>query len=146
MAEVHKQGLNANLILDDLANCCKSEDACGQCKQESCVIGFARKSVNDYHREPKKEVPNGTQNVPATDYKPFDEEELEIAIAHILKECKDCKKDYVDDCIINVVRNCYEAGLLGEMLPYEGSTLQYLMHLDSDFPDKAAQIANAYKS
>lgn len=145
MAEEHKKGLNAELVLDDLVNCCRSEDACGQCKQGACVIGFARKCVNDYQRAPKKEVPNGTQNVPLTDYKTFDEAELEIAIAHILKECKDCKEDHVDDCIINVVRNCYEVGLLGEMQPYEGSTLQYLMRLQSDFPDKAAQIASAYQ-
>ena len=146
MAEVHSKGFNAELVSDDLSNCCRSEEVCGQCRQCACVIGYAKQCVKEYRREPKKTVPNGTANIPTTDYKAFDEAELEIAIAHILKECKDCKEDHVEDCIINVIRNCYEIGLLGDIQPYEGSTIQYLMRLESDFPDKAAQVASAYKS
>ena len=145
MAEVHKKGLNAELIMNDLANCCKSADVCGKCQQAACAIGYARQCVENYQKEPKKEVPNGTENLPTSDYKAFDELELEIAIAHVLKECKDCKEDHVEDCIINVIRNCYEIGLLGDAQPYEGSSIQYLMHLQSAFPDKAVQIADAYK-
>ena len=80
------------------------------------------------------------------DFKVFEEEELEKAIAHILRECKDCKEDHTENCIINVVRNCYEVGLLGDVHPYEGSALQYLMFLKANFPDKAAQIAELYMS
>lgn len=145
MAEVHKKGLNAELIMNDLANCCRSADVCGKCQQAACSIGYARQCVENYQKEPKKEVPNGTENLPTSDYKAFDELELEIAIAHVLKECKDCKEDHVEDCIINVIRNCYEIGLLGDAQPYEGSSIQYLMHLQSAFPDKAVQIADAYK-
>ncbi len=78
------------------------------------------------------------------DFKVFDEEELEKAIAHILKECKDCKEDHTENCIINVIRNCYEVGLLGDIHPYEGSALQYLMFLKANFPDRAARIAEIY--
>lgn len=146
MAEAHKKGLNAELVSNDLNNCCKSESACIRCQKRACVIGYAKECVRDYQREPKKMVPDGTKNIPTLDYKTFSEPELETAIAHILKECKDCREDHVEDCIINVIRNCCEVGLLGEMQPYEGSTLQYLMRLESDFPDKAAQIAEAYRS
>lgn len=110
------------------------------------MIGYAKECIKEYQREPKKMVPDGVKNIPAMDYKTFSETELETAIAHILKECKDCKEDHVEDCIINVIRNCYEVGLLGEMQPYEGSTIQYLMHLESNFPDKAVHVAEAYRS
>lgn len=144
MGDTHKKGLNAELVWNDLGNCCRSEALCGQCQGESCTIGFAKQCIKDYQREPKKEVPGGTERIPTMDFKVFEEDELEKAIAHILRECKDCKEDHTENCIINVVRNCYEVGLLGDIHPYEGSALQYLMFLKANFPDKAAQIAELY--
>ena len=70
----------------------------------------------------------------------------ETAIAHILKECKECKEDHTEDCIINVIRSCYEVSLIGDTHPYEGSTIQYLMFLKEHYPDQAACIADVYKS
>lgn len=95
---------------------------------------------------PKKEVPNGTERIPTMDFKVFEETGMEIAIAHILKECKDCKENHVENCIINVIRNCYEVGLFGEIQPYEGSTLQYVMNLKSKFPERSQEIAEEYMS
>lgn len=144
MAEAHKEGLNDKLVWDDLENCCKGETVCGQCNNEACIIGFAKQCVKEYQNAPKKEVPNGTERIPTMDFKVFGEADLEIAIAHILKECKDCKEDHVENCIINVIRNCYEVGLFGETQPYEGSTLQYVMHLKSKFPERSQEIAEEY--
>lgn len=144
MGDTHKKGLNADLVWNDLENCCRSEALCGECRGESCTIGFAKQCIRDYQREPKKEVLGGAERIPTMDAKVFEEEELEKAIAHILKECKDCKEDHTENCIINVIRNCYEVGLLGDIHPYEGSALQYLMFLKANFPDKAAQIADIY--
>lgn len=146
MSDTHKNGLNAELVWDDLQNCCRTESTCGQCQNESCTIGFAKKCIKDYMKEPKKAVPHGKEHIPTTDFKVFDEIELETAIAHILKECKDCKEDHTEDCIINVIRNCYEVGLLGDIHPYEGSAFQYLMYLNTNYPEKAAKIADTYKN
>lgn len=144
MTEGHKKGFNDKLVLSDLENCCKREVSCGQCQKTACIIGYARQCVMDYQKEPRKEVPGGVENIPVMDFKAFEQTDLEIAIAHILKECKDCKEDHVEDCIINVIRNCYEVGLLGDVQPYEGSTLQYLMRLKEEFPEKSERIASAY--
>ena len=144
MADAHKKGLNADLIAEDLEKCCRGEALCTKCQGKSCTIGFAKHCIQNYKAEPKKEVPGGTEEIPFTDFKVFDEEDLETAIAHILKECKDCKEDHTEDCIINVIRNCYEVGLLGDIHPYEGTALQYLMFLQENCPDKAQQIANIY--
>ena len=146
MAEEHKKGLNAELIGNDLEHCCRGEDACGQCQGNLCTIGFAKLCIQEYKKAPKKEVPGGADNIPTMDFKVFDETELETAIAHILKECKDCKEDHTEDCIINVIRNCYEVGLLGDIHPYEGSSLQYLMYLKTHFAEKAGRIADIYAS
>ncbi|MBD5509284.1 MAG: hypothetical protein HDR05_14935 [Lachnospiraceae bacterium] len=142
----HKKGLNAELIGNDLENCCRGEAQCGQCRHSACNIGFAKQCIANYKKAPQKEVPGGTSGIPTTDFRLFDEAELETAIAHILKECKDCKEDHTENCIINVIRNCYEVSLLGDPHPYEGSSLQYLMYLKENFPDKAAYIADIYAS
>lgn len=144
MADVHKKGLNAALVANDLEHCCRSEAVCGQCQKTACTIGYAKQCIQNYQKEPKKEVPEGTEHIPTMDFKVFDETELETAIAHILKECKDCKEDHTENCIINVIRNCYEVGLLGDVHPYEGSVLQYLVYLKSDFPEKSNHIADIY--
>lgn len=144
MSEEHKKGLNAELVGNDLEHCCRSEALCGECQGTECIIGFGKKCIKDYKAKPQKEVPDGKEHIPTTDFKLFDETELETAVAHILKECKDCKEDHVENCIINIIRNCYEVGLFGDAHPYEGSALQYLMYLKSEFPDKAALIADIY--
>ncbi len=146
MAEVHKKGLDAELVREDLENCCLKDTVCDRCKGAECTIGFAKQCINNYLVKPQKEVPGGTDNIPVADFKVFDETELEKAIAHILKECKDCKEDHTEDCIINVIRNCYEVGLFGDVHPYEGSALQYLMYLKSRFPEKSALIAELYRA
>ena len=145
MAEEHKKGLDADLVWSALMNCCRSEGVCGQCQQENCTIGYAKQCIRNYKKEPKKEVPEGVEHVPTMDFKLFDEAELEMAISHILKECKDCKEEHTEECIINVVRNCYEVGLLGDVQPYEGSALQYLMYLQNNFPEKSIRIAELYR-
>ncbi len=63
MAEEHKKGLNADLVWNDLMNCCRSEGVCGQCQKEKCTIGYAKQCIGNYKKEPKKEVPEGTENV-----------------------------------------------------------------------------------
>ena len=141
MAEEHKKGLNAELVANDLQSCCRT---CDQCQKEKCTIGYAKECIKDYQKQPKKEVEDGVKRVPTMDFKVFDETELETAIAHILKECKDCKEDHVENCIINVIRNCYEVGLLGDVQNYEGSALQYLMSLKENYPEKSALIADIY--
>lgn len=144
MAEEHKKGLNADLVGNDLENCCRKEGVCGQCQKSDCIIGYGKQCISDYKKAPQKEVVNGMEKIPITDFKLFDETELETAIAHVLKECKDCKEDHTEDCIINVIRSCYEVGLLGDVQPYEGSALQYLMYIKNNFPDKSLLIADAY--
>lgn len=146
MSDVHKKGLDAELVREDLECCCLKDTFCQQCNGAACTIGFAKQCINNYIEKPQKEVPGGADNVPVVDFKAFDEVELGKAIVHILKECKDCKENHTEDCIINVIRNCYEVALFGDVHPYEGSAFQYLMYLQSQFPEKSALIAELYMS
>ena len=144
MAESHKKGLNAGLVENDLENCCRQETTCGQCQKNNCIIGYGKQCITAYKQAPRRDVAQGMAHIPTMDFKVFDEVELETAIAHILKECKGCKEEHTEDCIINVLRSSYEVGLLGDVQPYEGSALQYLMYIKEHFPDKSLQIASLY--
>lgn len=144
MSDEHKKGLNTELVWNDLQNCCMSESSCEECQGTACTIGYAKECIKDYQKEPRKEVPDGIEKIPTMDFKVFEEIELETAIAHILKECKDCKEDHTENCIINVIRNCYEVGIFGDLHPYEGSALQYLMYLKNTYPEKSGKIAELY--
>ena len=146
MSEVHKKGLDAVLVQNDLESCCRGKSSCGVCQGADCTIGYAKQCIHNYIQTPRKEIPEGTSRIPTMDLKVYDEAELENAIAHLLKECKDCREDHTEDCIINVIRNCLEVSLFGDLHPYEGSALQYLMYLQSAFPEKAVLIADIYKS
>ena len=145
MENAENKGLNADLIEDDLENCCRGERSCGQCQGRACNIGFAKQCIKEYKRTPKKEVAGGASQLPIIDLKSFEEAELETGIAHILKECKNCKEDHTEECIINVIRNCYEVSLLGDIHPYEGTALQYLMYLKDNYPETAGNIAGNYR-
>ncbi len=145
MAEVHKNGFNAALVETDLKNCCMEKDNCSQCQKEKCLIGYAKQCIGNYMKSPRRDVPRGMKKIPTTDFKRYEEDELETAIAHILQACKNCKEEHTENCIINVIRSCYEVGLFGDVRPYEGSALQYLMYLNTDFADKALKIAAVYK-
>ena len=144
MSDEHKKGLNTELVWNDLQNCCMSESSCEECQGTACTIGYAKECIKDYQKEPRKEVPDGIEKIPTMDFKVFEDIELETAIAHILKECKDCKEDHTENCIINVIRNCYEVGIFGDLHPYEGSALQYLMYLKNTYPEKSGKIAELY--
>ena len=63
MADVHKKGLNAELIERDLENCCRGEGLCGQCQGKLCTIGFAKQCIQDYKETPKKEVSGGSSHI-----------------------------------------------------------------------------------
>ncbi len=145
MAEEHKKGFNADMVWEDLESCCLRDTSCAQCQRGECTIGYAKECIRSFRKAPQKEVPEGIEHIPTADFKAFDEMDLEEGIAHILKECKDCKEDHTENCIINVIRNCYEVGLLGDPHPYEGSALQYLMYLSENFPEKSEQIAKFYR-
>lgn len=144
MTEEHKKGLNADLIAEDLEKCCLTEEVCGSCQDKGCIIGYAKHCIANFKRVPHKEVEGGMKNIPTMDFKVFDEAEMEKGIVHMLKECKNCKEDHTEDCIINVIRSCYEVALFGDHQPYEGTTLQYLAHINRNFPEKSAHIADMY--
>lgn len=136
--------LNYDLILNDLAKCCLSEEACGSCSQEECLVGFAKKCITKCFKEGITYVEGGSDAIPVADTKLFIHEQLVASIAHILRQCKSCSYNHFDNCIVNILRNCYEIALFGEVQKYEGSAFYYLNQIHNSHPDLAAEIIEAF--
>jgi len=126
-----------NLLLSDLGECCLQLNHCGTCLKEECIIGYAKECIKNCLKHDVTYIIDGCEKIPH-DTKIFEEESLIKAITNILKQCKSCKEDHYDNCLINVMRSCYEVCLLGEIQKYKGSTFTYL----NDIKDINLRIAN----
>ena len=136
--------LNYDNILKDLGSSCLTKEKCGDCIKEECIIGYAKNCITKCFREDVTFVENGSDNIPVADMKFYNEEDLEQGIAHILKQCKSCKENHYDNCIVNIIRNCYEIGLFGEIQKYEGSNFRYLNQIHNSHPRIAQNVIEEF--
>lgn len=136
--------VNYDLLLSDLANCCLQLGSCEYCKKEKCLIGYAKESIKHCFKNDVTYVMDGCENIPLNDAKTFEQELLIEAIVHILKQCKSCKEDHYDNCLINVMRSSYEVCLFGEIQKYKGSTITYLSDISKQRPEIAEIMIEKY--
>ncbi|MGL4107754.1 hypothetical protein [Clostridium sp. LP20] len=118
--------VNYNSLLNNLGKCCLTTDSCKTCKGKACLIGYSKACVTSCIKDSVTYVMDGQKNIPMADGKLYDSHDLIDGIADLLKQCKNCDKDHFDNCLINVMRNCYEVLLLGDIQEYKGSSLLYL--------------------
>lgn len=138
--------LNYDLVLTDLGKCCMGESACGGCTNNECIVGYAKTCITKCFKDSTTFVENGSGNIPLTDFKLFNNEEFEKGIAHILRQCRSCQENHFENCIINIIRNCYEVGLFGEIQQYNGSAFRYLNQIHNSHPELANSIIELFHS
>lgn len=126
------EDLNDDLILKDLGEVCLSEEVCGGCTKEACLVGYAKQCLLNCVKNKVTYVENGMDKIPVEDMKVYHEEDMAAGIANILKTCRSCGTEHFDNCIINVLRSCYEVALFGEEREYTGSSFAYLVKLQED--------------
>lgn len=136
--------VNYDKMVTDLSKCCLKKDNCGECNKAECIVGYAQNCIVKCMKESVTFVENGSDNIPFMDFKVYNEEEFESGIAHILKMCRSCQENHYENCIINIIRNCYEIGLFGETQKYEGSNLRYLNMIHEQFPQKAERVIQEF--
>lgn len=136
--------INYDSIISDLSDCCLKEENCGGCDKASCIVGYAQNCIMQCFKDSVTFVEDGSGKIPLTDFKIYNEEEFEKGIAHILKQCRSCTTNHFDNCIINIIRNCYEVGLFGEIQSYEGSNFRYLNQIHSSHVEKAVRIIEEF--
>ena len=139
------EDLDLNAIQKELGNICLTEARCGKCAGKDCLIGYSQICTALCRREKQTYVPNGFDQIPPSDIRGgYDEYDVLHAIAHILMQCRSCKSDHFENCIINIIRSCYEVIEFGSEQEYEGDVVTYMMKLHNLNPEKASIIATEY--
>jgi len=133
-------------VLDDLAKICKTAEVCGGCAGAGCLIGYSKICTANCMRDKVTYVFEGQKNMPKYDIRGgYDEFDTLHGIAHLLVQCRSCKSEHFDNCIINVVRNCLEVLEFGEEKEFDGEVLPYLLSMGEKFADKGNIIMEEYQ-
>ncbi|MEG0295212.1 MAG: hypothetical protein RR620_00755 [Clostridium sp.] len=132
--------INFNNLIGKVGTCCLTEDVCGTCKKSDCLIGYSKECVSGCLRNKVAYVMDGQERIPLADGKIYEKEDLVDAISDTLIQCKSCKEEHFDNCIINVLRNCYEVLLFGDIKEFKGSTFLYLTQVKENNEALATEI------
>lgn len=131
----------------DIRQVCLTEDVCGTCAGAHCLVGYARLMIAKAKQLDTDTIDGGFKNIPIVDLKGgYDKNFTMDAIAHTLQQCKSCKDHHTEDCLVNIIRNCYEVIAFGEERDYPGSTLMYFAALQNELPDEADYITKKYQA
>ena len=139
-----KEGINFNILVDALSNCCLGKTTCGKCENEKCLIGYCKKSIVTSLKENKTVIEENLTQIPFSDFKIFDEVSTKEAIAAILSECKNCDLKHDEDCIINLLRSACEVIVFGNFQEYNGNPISYIKNISKTNKVAATQIYDLY--
>lgn len=143
---VTNEEINFELLLEDIAENCLTEEVCGTCDKRKCLVGYTKNCLTNCIKNNVTYVENGVQNIPHMDMKHYDKDRALHAIAHILRQCKCCQQDHFDQCLINTIRSSYEVMVLGNEIAYDGSIFMYLNKVKAIQPEYAEIILKEYQS
>ncbi len=144
---VTKEELNLIEIFKDLGNICKTEKVCGYCAEKHCLIGYSKYCTAQCRIKNQSFIDGGYEEIPPSDIRGgYDEYAVLHAISHLLLQCRSCKQDHYDNCLINLVRSCMEVVEFGEEQTYEGDPLSYMIKLASLNMEKADVVREEYSA
>ena len=133
-------------MFKDIATVCMTEHVCGKCWDKGCYVGYARECIGDAKKQNTDTIQGGFEEIPLADFKGgYDEAAILDAIAHTLKQCKSCKEFHYEDCLVNIVRSCFESLAFGEFVGYPGNALEYLVKVQEKYPSAALELMDEYK-
>lgn len=131
----------------DIRQVCMGEEVCGTCKDMGCLVGYAREAIGKAKKLDTDTLNGDFANIPTYDTKGgYDMNYTMEAIAHTLQQCKSCKDYHRVDCLVNIIRSCYEVIAFGNEREYTGSTFMYLAALTQEYPEMAEYISEIYKT
>ncbi|MDO5402431.1 MAG: hypothetical protein Q4F11_03245 [Eubacteriales bacterium] len=142
---ISKDTINLQEIFQDLGRICLTEAHCRQCADRGCLIGYSKDCAAQCRIKNQTFVENGFDEIPPADIRGgYDEYDVLHATAHLLLQCRSCKQEHFDNCVINIIRSCFEIIEYGDEQGYEGDVLSYMMKIHKTHPEKAAIIAEEY--
>ncbi len=137
--------INYEGLITKIKDVCLTEQSCGMCKQDKCLIGYCKRSLTTCFKDNNDFLDGGLDKLPLSDMKVYDDETVVDSLAFLLQQCKNCNLYHDEDCIINIVRSAFEVILLGDPQEYKGSTLMYLNDIKNVDAHTADRIFAAFQ-
>lgn len=138
------KNIDFNGLISEVGKCCLSEDYCGTCNKDTCLVGYCEQSLLTTFKNKDEFLDDGIDGIPYEDTKIYDEDKLTNAIGFILNQCKNCQLYHDEDCIINIIRSSLEVALLGDYIDYKGSTLMYFKDLENKNIEISQRVFKAF--
>ncbi|ABO50639.1 conserved hypothetical protein [Desulforamulus reducens MI-1] len=144
MSDSKALDINFNKLSNYLSEFCRDCDlqASGQCKEATCLIGFSKKVVRFAQQKGVFDIPGASNLIPKNDFKPYYQEQISKTIAESCKQCKECRDNHSQDCVVSLVRTALESAVLQEQIDYPGSVFMYLAKVKQQSEELSSQIAN----
>ncbi|WP_167958781.1 hypothetical protein [Anaerosporobacter faecicola] len=133
-------------IKESIENTCDCTTCDLSCATSNCAMAFAKDYREKCLAAKAKGIGISTDDIPSLDTKHYEQDEITTGVALMLTLCHDCNSDHTDDCVINVVRSCYEVAGLGEIVEYPGNTVAYLMNLGKTHKELAQEVMLKYQA
>lgn len=137
--------INYEKLISQVGKCCLTEDSCGPCEKENCLIGYCKQSLLTCLKQKEEFLDAGMEKIPYDDIKVYDNDRIIQSLAFLLHQCRNCNVYHDEECIINIIRSTFEIILLGEVQEYKGSTLMYLNDIKSVNPAEAEKVLTAFQ-
>ncbi|MBM7684787.1 hypothetical protein [Defluviitalea raffinosedens] len=140
--------INYEGLITQIEKCCLTEEVCGECTKENCLVGYCKKCLITCLKSNDEFLDDGMDHIPYDDTKVYDDEAIVRALGFILHQCKNCNVYHDEACIINIIRSAFEVILLGESLEYKGSTFLYLndiKNINEEYADRILNVFDQYK-
>jgi len=137
-----EQEIDFDKLEKALVQCCGDCDLNGTdgCEGSKCLVGFAKKVIKFAKTNGALSISGGATLIPSSDFKMYEMDPVAYALAQTCQQCKQCRENHTDDCIVALSRKAIENTLLKENIAYPGSVLMYLMKVGKQNPELAQRI------
>lgn len=137
---------NYDGLIQKVSACCLSEEQCGTCDKENCLIGYGKECLMSCIKNKSDYILHGMDNLPVQDTRVYDVDTVVQGIGYLLNQCRNCNLYHDEECLINIIRSIFEIILFGEAQDYMGSTLVYLNSIKTKNEELANKIYKAFQS
>lgn len=134
---------NIGTLLKDV---CRTEAVCGTCEGANCPVGFAKQICKQSADLKPPHVKGAAEATPKySSPGAFDEDIVLTLLANTLLECKACKDNHTDDCVLAVARHACEVIEFSEHIEYDGNPLSYMVKVNEENPIKGDALREIYE-
>lgn len=112
-----------------------------ECKPATCMVGFAARSLKFARQKGIFDIPGAMRHIPQSDMKHYFVEDIVPALAETNLQCRECRDNHSQDCVIALARTCLENTVLEKNIEFPGHMFMYLAMVKEQNQELAKLLA-----